>query len=168
MEIDLASNSTFSLINELIGHIVWPLVIVVFLFLFKGKIVSLFKAIKKLKFSDIEAEFEEREKEFAEQDISPLVDEIDGLNKRIEKLELEYKSLSNTEPIQEECIDDNEVNTLIIGALANGPYRWRSIPKLASISNLTEEQILKILRKDINVVISKGKSGRKIARLRNK
>ena len=78
-------SSTFSEINELIGHLIWPILILILIFMFKDKISALFSSLRKLRFSDIEAEFDEREKSFAEQEVSPLNDEIDGLVKRIEK-----------------------------------------------------------------------------------
>ena len=166
------TSNTFSQINELIGHLIWPLLLLIFAFLFKGKISLLLNNLKKIKFSDIEAEFNEREKKFAEQDISPLNDEIDGLHQRIAKLEkaiLSYTSKTTEKLRGGQSIDEASARNRILDALENNQYRWRSIPKLASISGVSEEEVLEILRKDSNnIVLSKGKSGRRIARLKNK
>ena len=161
----VSSSNTFSQINELIGHLIWPILILILFFMFKDKISALFSSLRKLRFSDIEAEFDEREKSFAEQEVSPLNDEIDGLVKRIEKLEAESAGnvSAGINHMQQE--NDDKIKSRIIDALEDGQYRWRSIPKLASLSGSSEEQIISILRDENNVVLSKGKSGRKIARL---
>jgi hypothetical protein len=50
-------------------------------------------------------------------------------------------------------------------ALAETDFRWRSIERLAIAAGLPEDDALGILRSDPEVVLGKGKSGRRIARL---
>jgi len=50
-------------------------------------------------------------------------------------------------------------------ALADTDFRWRSIERLAIAAGLHEDDALGILRSDPEVVLGKGKSGRRIARL---
>ncbi|MFC2130602.1 hypothetical protein ACFLSQ_04150 [Bacteroidota bacterium] len=161
------NTGTLSLIIELIGHIIWPLLMIVFILIFKEKISSLFKSIKRLKIADVEAEFEKREKSFAEKEVSPLNDEIDGLVEKINILEKEVADLKHM-PVAEESTDNSAIKNRIMDALENGHYRWRSIQKLASLAGASSETVLEILRGDNNVVLGDGKSGRKIARVKNR
>lgn len=164
----ISNNSILGNVIDLIGHLIWPTIVLVFILIFRGKILNLFDSLKKLKFSDIEAEFEEREKTFAEQEVSPLNDELDGLIKRIEKLEQASQVKEKEKSADEPKHDEKAIKNKITDALENGPYRWRSIPKLASLSGTTENEVLEILRMDNNVILSMGKSGRRIARMKNK
>ena len=56
----------------------------------------------------------------------------------------------------------------IIDALSDENWVWRSIERLAVIGGITEDEALDILRRDSNVILGKGKSGRRIARLKTK
>ena len=161
-------STTFSNWIELIGHLIWPVAILIFLCLYKDKISTLFDSIRKLKFADFEAEFDKIEKTLAEQEVSPLNDEIDSLRKRIEKLEKDSGVVKKPKSSEEPKMDEVTMKNRVIEAIENGPYRWRSIPRIASISGITENRVLEILRNDVNVVLSKGKSGKRIARLKNK
>lgn len=161
------TTNLFQLINELISHLIWPLILLLIAFLFREKIAALFNAIKRIKFSDFEADFEEREKKFAEEDISPLIDEVEGLTTRLKELENKFMLISETKEKNEIKIDVDAINNRISEALKNNSFKWRSISKLASVSGTSEDTVLDILRKDDKVTLSKGKSGRRIARLRD-
>ncbi len=52
--------------------------------------------------------------------------------------------------------------------LRSTKYRWRSIGRLASIAGVPEDHALDILRSNPDVVLSVGKSGNQIARLRGR
>lgn len=168
MDTPYLANSTFSEINELIGHLIWPFFLIVFFFLFRDKISDLIKSLKKLKISEFEAEFNEREKAFAEEEVSPINDEIDGLISRVKDLEEQNNIKQISQETDAKVLDETSIKTRIIEALENSSYKWRSIPKLASIAGVPEEKVLETIRKDMNIVLSKGKSGRQIARMKNK
>lgn len=158
------SNETFNMVNNLIDHIIWPVILLLFIIIFRKKISSLIESIKRLKFADVEAEFDRREKTFAEEEVSPLNDEMDGILERIKLLEVEVAQLRN-EPILQENLDDEAVKSRIMDALDKGLKRWRSIQRLATLSGSSKDNVLKILRNEESVVLGQGKSGRQIARL---
>ncbi len=166
MDTILNTFASFDQINDLIGHLIWPIIVILFLFLFKKQIIELFSSIKKLKFREMEAEFNRREKEFAEQDISPLTDEVEGLIKRIEKLELDNKNNQESRSMNDSAESSDLINKRIITGLIDSPYKWRSLYKLASIAGTTEDYVLDFLRKEPKVILSTAKSGKRIARLK--
>ncbi|MFY0627533.1 MAG: hypothetical protein JXR07_14620 [Reichenbachiella sp.] len=154
----------FAQFVNLAGHLVWPLVIILFLIIFRSKINELFGSIKKLRISEVEFELDEREKSFAEHEVTPLNDEIDGLFARIKVLKNDLAELRQ-EPIDVPILDQNAIKNRILDALKNGAFRWRSAQKLASLSGSDIETVLEILRKDNSVTLGKGKSGRAIAKM---
>jgi len=160
----------FKLINELIGHLIWPLCIFGVLFLFKKKIELLFQVLKKIKLKDFEAEFEQREKSFAEEEVSPINDELEVLNQKIKDLESIITQQNGLESKKIQDIDNvNEATRKrIIDALNNEKYRWRSLETLSSISGVSKEAVRDAIITDQNIVLSKGKSGRQIVRLKNR
>ncbi len=164
---EFVNNQTFNLVNDFIGHVIWPVILLLFIATFRGKISTLFESIKRLKFADIEAEFDKREKTFAEEEVSPLNDEMDGIVERIKLLELELAQLRK-EPITKEVLDEEAIKSRIMDALEKGLKRWRSIQRLAVLSGANEDEVLKILRNENSVVLGQGKSGRQIARLKNR
>ena len=167
MKTIILNASVFSEINNLIEVLIWPLLLIIFILLFRKKISKLIESLKRIKFSELEAVFDEREKKFAEEDITPLNDELDDLRKRIAILEKEHYKLSSSENFKDKTTDKSAIDDKLRDALENSPYKWRSIPKLSSISGITEDDVLKILRNDTNVILSRGKSGRRIARMKN-
>jgi hypothetical protein len=79
-------------------------------------------------------------------------------------------------PVSDDTEELNEqqreaVRERMLEALESSTHQWASIPYLASISGVTEPQaraILEDLSSEATVVLSKGKSGRDIARLENR
>ena len=74
---------------------------------------------------------------------------------KAEKVELQNAREKNAYKRMREALDD--VN-----------WTWRSIERLAAIGGVSEEEALEILRNDSNVVLSVGKSRRRIAKLKSK
>jgi hypothetical protein len=83
-----------------------------------------------------------------------------------------------SKPQEEQVVEPKEIKIenkaergayeLMIAALNDEGWTWRSIERLAIISGVSEDEALAILRRDANVVFGKGKSGRRIARLKTK
>ncbi len=161
------STDPFVLTVQLIGHLIWPVVLLIFILVFKSKISLLFHSIKKIRFADVEAEFEKREQSFAEKEVSPLNDELDGLLDKIRILEQEVAELKH-EPIQDLPDDTEAIKGRIMDALAHGAFRWRSIPKLAALSGSSNDEVLNVLRNEQDVILGQGKSGRQIAKLKSR
>lgn len=152
--------------NELTSHLIWIILILILRFWFWDKISILFDSLKKLKYKDIEAEFYERKKPFKEETLTSN-NEFDGVIKRIESLEEKFDT-TNKQIIESDNQDEIVIKNRILDALKNGTNRWRSISKLAVLSGTSEEKVIDILRNDVNIVFSKGKSGRIIVRLKNR
>jgi len=78
------------------------------------------------------------------------------------------KKIVQPEEIEIENKDQRGTYNRMIEALNDEGWKWRSIEKLAIIGGVSEDEALAILRQDANVVFDKGKSGRRIARLKTK
>lgn len=163
----VGSTDSFVLINQLISHLIWPVFILVVIIVFKGKITSLFDSISKIRIADVEAEFEKREQSFAEKEVSPINDEMDGLFEKVNALEKELATLKN-EPVPDASTDTVAIKNRIMDALEHGAFRWRSIHKLATLSGAPMDVVLSLLRNDSNVMLGVGKSGRQIAKLKSR
>ena len=125
---------TVDQINVLVEHLIWPVLIIIFILAFKEKLSSLFENISRLKISELEAEFENREKDFADEEVSPLADEIDTLRERIESLESQLLPKQHNISAVDLDKQDDAIRNRILTALEKGAFRWRTIDKLVSIS----------------------------------
>ena len=56
----------------------------------------------------------------------------------------------------------------LFAALAEGKYAWRTVDALSAKAGLEPAQTLAILRSDSDIVLSRGKSGKRIARLKSR
>jgi len=97
---------------------------------------------------------------------APVSDDIDDLKQRM--IALEEKLALSKSPDSSVSLDNDSVESArqrMLGALEEGRYRWRSIERLSSITNISVSQAASILRPMEEVVFSRGKSGRTIVRL---
>ena len=161
---------TLTFITELLKIFTWPLTILIILVFFKEPLLDLIRNIKKIKKGDFEAEFDKKADELVAQEVIPIQDQLDKFRKEIEeRLEQEFlggekiKSRS-TGMLTDEPSTEDVISTRVFNALQNGPYEWRSIDRLAMEAATSNEKVLEILRKDDNVKLSRGRSGRQIAR----
>jgi hypothetical protein len=106
-------------------------------------------------------------------EIDPAEDEIEAIKVKIERLEArlsspgvpEHASVEELKP-SEVVSNDTNPTRRIHEALSSGKYLWRSVERLAVIGGVSEIDTIAILRADPDVVLSKGKSGKSIARLK--
>jgi hypothetical protein len=99
--------------------------------------------------------------------------EIDPLRDQVETLKQAEQSANKTKPLEGvEFINTREPSvdalTRMKNALRPPNYRWRTIPRLASIAAISEDEAKSLLRSDPEIVLSTGKSGNQIARLRSR
>lgn len=102
--------------------------------------------------------------EFPEQlneNFAPVTDDIEELRQRLEYLEKRFSVFAPDTPPPE----DAAVRAIMLEALAEGKYTWRSIERLASIGGISTEKSSEILRPLGVVAFSRGKSGRTIVKL---
>jgi ElaB/YqjD/DUF883 family membrane-anchored ribosome-binding protein len=96
-----------------------------------------------------------------DQEFDPVHGDIDELRSKVEQLQRQAGQTSSASDAQ---VPD--VRERILDALKNGKWRWRSLEALSDLAGLSEQQTLEILRSERDVVLSRGKSGRRIARHR--
>ncbi len=99
-----------------------------------------------------------------DQDFSQLHEEIEILKQRIDSLQ-EAGNISITK-IEIPKLPPEAARQRIFKSLNSGEYKWRSIERLSSISGMSEDETLKSLQTEPTVVLSRGKSGRRIARIK--
>lgn len=164
------------LVDVFIALINWPFLLFVFLILFvliyRKKIVGL------LERGDIQISWGENRhiklKELSDgidEELDPILDEISEIQERIKKLEADANRGGAVQEDQEATIDDDrysDAEQRMIEGLESHKYRWRSIERLAKISAITEHEALDILRANQDIVLSVGKSGRQIVRLKDR
>jgi hypothetical protein len=92
---------------------------------------------------------------------APVTDDIEELRQRLESLEKRFSVSAPDTPPPE----DAAVRAIMLKALAEGKYTWRSIERLASISGISTKKASEILRPLDVVAFSRGKSGRSIVKL---
>lgn len=128
--------------------------------------ISLVWGDKSFSVSDLPEELDEN--------FAPLNDDITDLKEQFAQLEKRLESLTDTAlpnkpPDEPQALDEialEHAKGVILKALKEGQYRWRSIDRLAIIAMVSKEQVQSILRSlGTDVVVSIGKSGRTIARL---
>jgi TIR domain-containing protein len=76
------------------------------------------------------------------------------------------EKLPEAAKVETENRTGNVAHQRMIDALAEKGWEWRSIERLAIIGGVSEDEALDILREDPNVVFAKGKSGKRIAKLK--
>ena len=97
---------------------------------------------------------------------APVTDDIEELRQRLESLEKRFSvSAPDTPPPDTPPPEDAAVRAIMLEALAEGKYTWRSIERLASIGGISTEKASEILRPLDVVAFSRGKSGRTIVKL---
>lgn len=106
-----------------------------------------------------------------DESFSEMVEEIEDLRNRLSALEdatgkkpAPAEARSGLTEAQEEAVRQR----MISDGLEKSRYRWRSIERLAAIGGVTEADALAILRSDRGVRLGTGKSGRQIARLKER
>jgi len=169
----VANNDWIEIIPALID---WPFLLFIFLIvivlLYREKIVGL------LERGDIQISWGKdrhiKLKELSDgidEELDPIRDEISELRNRIQDLEKGLHG-EKAEQKNEQLIDDEkrykDAEERIINGLKSHKYRWRSIERLANISGVSENETLDILRANSGVVLSRGKSGREIARMEDR
>ncbi len=108
-----------------------------------------------------------------DESFAPVTDDIEQLKERLKVVE-EVLARQPTGQWVSSAFSEQQRETVrerMLKALKSSAHRWSSIPQLASIGGITEPQareILEILSSEATVVLSRGKSGREIARLENR
>jgi hypothetical protein len=155
----------------------WPFLAFVFLFAF---ILIFRRQIKRvLDRGDITISWGENRSirlrdlsESLDEEFDPLHDEIEALKEAVSALQAKAQvpSSGQIEPMGEQLSEQARKDALrrMKNALTTGKWRWRSIERLAVIGAVTESQAIDILRSDPEVVLSRGKSGNQIARLKSR
>jgi hypothetical protein len=105
------------------------------------------------------------------EELDPLRDEIEALKAAVTALEkgVAPGTVPAVEPPRAQPLTDAEEEVArerMLEALASPDYLWRSVERLAVIAGISEDQAEKLLRADRQVVLGRGKSQRKIARLK--
>lgn len=108
-----------------------------------------------------------------DESFAPVTDDIEELKERLTAVEQVLEQRPTGQPVSS-ALNDKQRETIrerMLKALESSEYRWRSIPYLASTSGITEPQareILEVLSSEATVVLSRAKSGRDIARLKDR
>ncbi|MFO7879772.1 MAG: hypothetical protein ACQES0_10215 [Bacteroidota bacterium] len=154
--------------TELLSVIMWPLVVIAILLMFRKFIIAGFSKVKSFRVRDIEAEFYEREKELTETEIMPLQDEITSLENRIEAMEnkIDHHEGLTQKPGEEQS--ESELRETLKSVLGEGPYRWRTVNKLMMLSGATAPEVIKLLENDPDVILQQTRAGKQIARLKSR
>lgn len=110
-----------------------------------------------------------------DEELDPIRDEIEAIKKAVEYLEskAQVPIQERIVPIQDEKHQESdskkvEAQKRMLEALGSEKFHWRSIERLAVIGGVSEDEALDILRSDPRVVLSVGKSRRRIASLKTK
>ena len=150
----------------------WPFLLLVgvgaFIFVFKkeiGKVLS--RGGVTLTWGDKSFELSELPEQLNES-FAPVSDDIEDLKNRISELEsIVNKEAKTAAPLELKEGEREVVRQKMLEALESGKYRWRSIERLATIGGVSLEEANSLLRGMNEVVFSRGKSGRTIARLKD-
>ncbi len=155
--------------NVIIQALNWPflffVLLVIVFFLYREKFSSL------LERGDIQISWGENRHISLKNLSSSLDEELDPI--RDELSALKEKIISNSDSTQKSNkkppeFDREKAINKMKEALQSHKFRWRSIERLASLAEISEEQAHDLLLGQNDVVISKGKSGRVIARLEHR
>lgn len=121
------------------------------------------------------------------EELDPIRDDVEELKKEIESVRLHssekqqsfptfdpgllqrISETHNTKPLSfRQALSEEERKTAVHkmkAALANTEFRWRSVERLAIAAGIQEDEALSLLRTELDVVLGKGITGRRIARL---
>jgi len=146
----------------------WPfllfVLLVVFVLVFRQKIVGI------LERGDIQIAWG-KDRHIKLRELSDGIDgELDPIREELAQLKEELataKVLPKTESSQSQSITPEQIQNAsnrMMEGLKSRKYRWRSVERLAAMAGVSEVQALDILRDNTEVVLSVGKSGRQIAR----
>lgn len=107
------------------------------------------------------------------EELDPLRDEIEALKAAVAALKegAAPGQVPAVEPPTAHRLDPSEevvAREKMLDALDSPDYLWRSLERLAVIAGISEDQAERLLRGDRRVVLGRGKSQRKIARLRSR
>jgi hypothetical protein len=150
----------------------WPfllsIVLFTFLCLFRRPLTAL------LSRSDIELSWGEG-RSIRLRDLGDNLDkELDPLRDEVEALKQAAPPVTTAEAAKEGAPTPltseprADAQRVMIEALANPKFRWRSIERLAAIANLPQPEAAELLRFNPDVVFSIGKSKQPIARLKTR
>ena len=108
-----------------------------------------------------------------DESFAPVIDDIEELKERLKVVEELLARQPTGQPVSSALNEQQgeSIRERMLEALESSAHQWRSISNLASISGVTELQareILETLSSEATVVLSRGKSGRDIARLENR
>lgn len=105
-----------------------------------------------------------------DEELDPIRDEISVIKQAVAVIEATFKvpNAPRMEPVMKDELSPEQrdmAKKRMKEALTTGEYLWRSLERLAIIGGISESQALELLRTDPEVVLSRAKSGRPIARL---
>ncbi|MBX7258032.1 MAG: hypothetical protein K1Y02_16850 [Candidatus Hydrogenedentes bacterium] len=108
-----------------------------------------------------------------DKELDPIRDEIETIKEAVSNLQQQSGASSAQqtllgEPVVISAVDRDNAMQRIKDALTSSQYKWRSIDRLAAIAGLEVPQALSIIRSDPEILLSIGKSGRQIARLKSR
>jgi hypothetical protein len=157
----------------------WPFLLCLFLVLFALVFRRQFEGLLNrgftLKVKDFELTVEKKieaakqeVREEVAQDLDPVRDELDAMKERTSPAPNAPlgATVKGGGPATAET--GGSALSRMEQALEDPRYRWRSVERLSHLAGVSEADALEILRSDPNVVLSRGKSGRQIARLKSR
>ena len=168
---DILAKGLFDIVLALLN---WPFLlfigIAIFIWYFRDRVGELFQRgdiqiswgeNRHIKLTDIS--------EGIDEELDPLREEIQSLKGRLIDLETQCNAGAVApQVVVEEELDGLEMQAAkerLMQELLNGRYRWRAVETLAKKAAISEKETLNILRKSTkDVILSMGKSGRQIAR----
>lgn len=107
------------------------------------------------------------------EELDPLRDEIEALKAAVAALKQgaapgQVPAVEPPIPHPLDAAEQEVAREKMLEALESPDYLWRSLERLAVIAGISEDQAEKLLRGDRRVVLGRGKSQRKIARLKSR
>jgi hypothetical protein len=107
------------------------------------------------------------------EELDPLRDEIEALKAAVAALKGgatpgQVPAVEPPTPHPLDAAEQDVARGKMLEALDSPDYLWRSLERLAVIAGISEDQAEKLLRGDRRVVLGRGKSQRKIARLKSR
>ena len=147
----------------------WPFLsfffLILFVLIFRKKVVGI------LERGDIQFVWGDRHIKLRE--LSDGIDgELDPIREEIAQLKETLARLNVTSETEQatELADDQIQQAIdeMMRGLRSPRYRWRTVAQLASMAGVAEPQARQILKSRPDIVLGTGKSGRQIARLRDR
>lgn len=176
MQQDTLQHAEVGLYHFLLKLLDWPFllffVLCLFLVFFRKQIISI------LSRGDILLSWGDRSirlgdlSDNLDKELDPLREEIEALKKSIGTIQpsLGTQTSKLLEPpgVTPSTVQLEDAKRRIMDALNSGKYRWRSVERLATVGGIPENHALDLLRSNPEVLLSIGKSGRQIARLKSR